>query len=110
MELTTAEKMMLAAKQQMLLRQAKQEKIKGELTLNQYEVYMEGYIANGNSAPATYVGIGTGTNFAEAAKDACIKAYGEAETKRCFNVRNGVPSYWGCRLYDNISDAQRAFG
>lgn len=74
-----------------------------------YNVYMEGYVTNGNVSPARFIGTGTGENFIEAAKDACIKAYGETETNRYFTVRNGVPSYWGCRIYDNMTDASRSF-
>ena len=70
---------------------------------------MEGYVTNGEVSSARYVGTGTGENFMMAAKDACINAFGEDETKKYFTIRNGVPSYWGCRLYDNMTDAQRLF-
>ena len=78
--------------------------------MNIYDVYMEGFITNGNRTNAQYVGIGVGENFMQAAKDACIKAYGETETKKYFTIRNGVPMYWGCSMYDNMADASRRFG
>lgn len=77
---------------------------------NTYSVYMEGYVCTGGRGSAHYVGEGEGTTFAQAAKDACIKAYGIEETKKFFSVRGGVPAWWGCDMYDNYADAARAFG
>jgi hypothetical protein len=53
-----------------------------------YNLFFVAYVS-----PTRFVDTGVGENFIEAAKNACIKAYGEAETNRYFNVRNGVPSY-----------------
>ena len=78
--------------------------------MNSYDVYMEGYVDNGGRTTAHFVGVGIGEDFIKAAEDACIKAYGESETKKYFNVRNGVPMYWGCSMYNNLEDAAKAFG
>lgn len=75
-----------------------------------YEVYIEGYCDNGGRALSKYLGQHIGRTFAEAAKQACISRYGEESTKTYFDIRNGIPAFWGCRLYDNHEDAARSFG
>lgn len=75
-----------------------------------YEVYIEGYRDNGGSARAEYMGQYTGRTFADAARQACVARYGEESTKTYFSIRGGVPAFWGCRLYNNFTDAARSFG
>ena len=75
-----------------------------------YPVYMEGYADQGGRAPAHFVGYGSGETFVEAAKDACIQAYGEEETNRFFSDYGNRATYWGCRLCDNYEEAARTFG
>jgi hypothetical protein len=75
-----------------------------------YPVYMEGYVDQGGRGTAHFVGYGSGETFAEAAKDACIKAYGEKETNKYFSGCGDSATYWGCGLYDNYEEAARAFG
>ena len=75
-----------------------------------YEVYIEGYCDNGGRAPSKYLGQFAGETFADAARQACISHYGEKDTKIYFDARGGIPSFWGCRLYDNYADAARSFG
>ena len=75
-----------------------------------YEVYIEGYCDNGGRCGARYLGVYSGNTFTEAAKNACIHYYGKNETERYFEVYNGKPTFWGCGLYDNFTDAARSFG
>lgn len=75
-----------------------------------YDVYIEGYCDNGGRTPAEYLGQHTGRTFADAARQACVSRYGEESTKIYFDIRGGVPAFWGCRLYDNHTDAARLFG
>lgn len=75
-----------------------------------YNVYIEGYCANGGSARAEYLGQHIGKTFADAAKQACVSRYGEESTKVYFSIRGGTPAFWGCRLYDNFAEATRSFG
>lgn len=78
--------------------------------MNVYEVYMEGYVDNGGRCGASYVSYGRGDNFAEAAKNACIKKFGEKETEKFFEVHGGRPFFWGCEMFDNYADAAKSFG
>ena len=75
-----------------------------------YEVYIEGYRDNGGGAPSKYLGQYTGRTFADAARQACIFHYGDESTKSYFSIHGNVPTFWGCRLYDNHADAARLFG
>ena len=72
-----------------------------------YELWMEGYSATGQHAPAQYLGSYTADSF----RNACItwnslhnrdKGYGD------FDIIN--LSVWGCSIYDNEQDARRGFG
>jgi hypothetical protein len=68
--------------------------------MHTYEVFMEGYTDNGGKSGASYVGCGCGNSFTEGAKDACVKAFGEQETERLFEIHNGKPYFWGCKLFE----------
>ena len=78
--------------------------------MKNYDVYIEGYCDNGGRAPSEYLGQFTGITFADAARKACVSRYGEESTKVYFSIRGDVPAFWGCRLYDNPTDAARSFG
>lgn len=69
--------------------------------MNVYSIYMEGYRATGDSATARYVGAGVGHSFLEA----CRRYYIDSD----YYDPDGN-TYWGCRLFDNLEDAQRRFG
>lgn len=71
-----------------------------------WSVWIEGYAATGGSGRATYQGEWPGETFTDACRE-------WAKRSKClgdFSVRDGLPRYWGCRMYDNESDARRAFG
>ncbi len=78
-------------------------------TENHYEIWMEGYAATGESGTAQYVGSVKAKSFG----GACIKF---SKTKEGIKKQwdeyfdSKKLSYWGCRLYDNETDARRAFG
>ena len=69
-----------------------------------YQVWSEGYNAAGNSATASL----EGEIEAESFHDACVSLLGDKLDKD----RNGHYrlSMWGCRLFDNKSDARASFG
>ena len=75
-----------------------------------YEVYMEGFVTNEASCGASYIGYGRGDNFVEAAKNACIKRFGEKSTEKFFQIYDGRPFYWGCEMFDNYEEAAKNFG
>lgn len=70
-----------------------------------YEIWSEGYIATGEHGTATFHGRFEGETF----KDAVVnwtKKYSDAQ--QYVSLEN--MTYWGCRLFDNESDARKSFG
>lgn len=80
--------------------------------LRAFSVYSEGYAATGEHGGATGHGIHWGSDFNDAI--ARWKAEGGADaqylSKSTDRWGRTVWSYWGCRLFDNLHDAQRSFG
>jgi hypothetical protein len=75
--------------------------------MNKFQLWIEGYMATGESGKAQYLG-----EFeAETLKDAVI-AYKNTLTDpysiKCVNIER--LSYWGCKFYDNESDARKSYG
>jgi hypothetical protein len=68
-----------------------------------WELWSEGYSATGQSSRATFHGEVYATSFLEA----CRKRFKRDDY---YDERNGCPTYWGCRLFDNQAEARRAFG
>ena len=66
-----------------------------------YNIWMEGFAATGESAPASFVGTVQANSF----KEACQKAF---EGNSSYNPERNT--YWGCRLFDNEAAARRSFG
>lgn len=75
--------------------------------LKPFTVYSEGYAATGERGGATSMGTHWGRDFNDA-----IERWRAADPEaRSFLSFNGTHwSYWGCRLFDNLRDAQRSFG
>lgn len=70
-----------------------------------WAIWCEGYAATGESSTASLLGHAYGDTF----KEACDKFFEEAaERRRLYNREN--LTYWGCRLFDNPTDARRSFG
>ncbi|ATS92370.1 hypothetical protein DLP05_083 [Stenotrophomonas phage vB_SmaS_DLP_5] len=77
----------------------------GEWLGYEFDVWMEGYQASGDSGTAMYMGRARGKDF----QTACAKAlYNKGCVMSLYNPRLGT--YWGCRLYDNEQDARKSFG
>jgi hypothetical protein len=72
--------------------------------MNEYEVWMEGHSATGDSSEAEFCGVYEAKTFAEA----CA----------VWNREKGHPgyfdperlTYWGCRFFDNEHNARKSFG
>ncbi len=74
--------------------------------MRMWDVWSEGYAATGEHAGAMYHGRWPGETFVEAARTWAA----QSSSPSCYSERNGVPAYWGCRLFDNEQDARKAFG
>lgn len=81
-------------------------KLKGQLLT--FNLWMEGYKANGNSSEAHYLGTFEAASFEEA----CDKWADtlDVDSKRDYHRNNNSAVYWGCRIFDNESDARKSFG
>jgi hypothetical protein len=69
-----------------------------------FDIWAEGFRATGESGGATYFGTAEAPTF----KDACILLF-EGRTDRVYFDADRL-TYWGCKLFDNETDAQKAFG
>ena len=69
------------------------------------EVWCEGFSATGQSGPATFWGSTLARDFPEACKKLAVQ---KPKFKDYFDPEH--MTWWGCRLYDNATDARRSFG
>jgi hypothetical protein len=69
-----------------------------------FEIWSEGYACTGERGDATYLGSVKANSF----KEACDKLFSSEEHKVYYNSEK--LTYWGCKLFDNKSDARRSFG
>lgn len=73
-----------------------------------YEIWSEGFRVSGETGSKAYkIGEQKANSFEEAC-DLFVKR--NPQYKDCYEKRNGVPAYWGCRWFDNEADARKAFG
>lgn len=84
-----------------------------------FNIWKEGFIIQGGSSIATKVGVGKGETFDDAVRDYMSE---NAEHKieevkkvmfvseQAYKNRLSNWSVWGCRLFDNASDARKSFG
>lgn len=71
-----------------------------------FNLWIEGYIAQGMSARAEFLGSFDAVDFASA----CDKWAETVEQKYLYKRCGNVATYWGCRIYDNEIDARKSFG
>jgi len=71
----------------------------------QYSIWSEGYRATGNSSGANFEGVGHGETFREACDDLARR---DQVFAKYYNPEK--LTLWGCRLFDNESDARKSFG
>lgn len=73
-----------------------------------FNLWIEGYSATGEHSGASCIGKANGDTFIEACRNFATK-----ENQRKFggySEQNGVPRFWGCKVFDNEGDARRSFG
>jgi len=71
-----------------------------------FEVWSEGFRITGDSGQAHLLGKVEAPTFLMA----CRVAATQAGDPHNYREADGVPRYWGCRLFDNEVDARRSFG
>jgi hypothetical protein len=78
-----------------------------EEPLKKFEVWTEGYRATGDISGANFHGIYEGETFRDAVSK-FADSLTDPRSIACINL--DVPSFWGCKFYDNEKDARRYFG
>lgn len=72
-----------------------------------FEVWSEGYAATGEHGSAQLHGIFVGETFRDAVEN-CVKTWLPSEVRQYYNAER--LTYWGCRFFDNETDARKLFG
>lgn len=82
------------------------------LGLRPYNVYSEGYAANEGRSGAISHGVHWGRSFNDAIARWKDEGGKDAQylSSRTDNLGREQWTYWGCKLFDNMADAQRSFG
>ena len=70
-----------------------------------FDIWMEGYAITGNHSNASFVGRFKGIDFLDACKNSMKE---DEEADKYYNEKNNT--YWGCKLFNNESDARKSFG
>lgn len=73
-------------------------------------LWIEGYAATGDGGPAQYLGEYEGEYFEAVAKWAIEKNSRQEWGTLRYDTDTKVWSAWGCRIFDNESEARSAFG
>lgn len=75
-----------------------------------YNIWSEGYRVTGNEGKAHYIDSSYGASFQEA----CDKFFSKFSKKELNERFGGYSSeslsVWGCKLFDNETDARKSFG
>lgn len=75
---------------------------------NEWPVWVEGLKATGQSSDANFCGFWPGETFVDACRNYANSL--PAEEANLFEVRNGKPTFWACKFFDNETDARKSFG
>lgn len=75
------------------------------MKIKQYQIWTEGYAATGESSGAIYHGLSKGKTFKQAVENFIEENNWD---KKLYNSEK--LTYWGCKFYDNESDARKTFG
>ena len=77
----------------------------------EYEVWSEGYAITGNYSEACFEGMSYGETFDEAViKLLSHRLDKDKEEPDGYRRYDGRLCVWGCRIFDNETDARKAFG
>jgi hypothetical protein len=74
-----------------------------------WDLWMEGYQATGNFATARFLGSYDAFSYAEAVQQYLDEKH-PTDQKQLASWHDGYCAIWGCRIYDNETDARKYFG
>ena len=75
--------------------------------MSAYQIWMEGFRITGDVGTARMLGVIQAESFAEACDKLCSPPEWQAQHGNYDKERRTV---WGCRLFDNETDARRSYG
>lgn len=78
----------------------------GTLVEREFDIWVEGYAATGQQAPARFLGKARGYNF----RSACIAYHSSLHEHERKDWNPTCTAIWGCRLFDNEAAARKSFG
>lgn len=86
--------------------------------MKEWEIWIEGYMATGESAEASFEGKFKGETFDDAVEEFKKQYVGVVDAREGYGPRNEegimplikIHSIWACRLFDNETDARKSFG
>lgn len=76
-------------------------------TVKQFQIWMEGYAATGESGTAQMIGEYKAVDFNHAVKQYSDDHLNQVEFGRLGENRHSI---WACELFDNEKDARKFFG
>ena len=76
--------------------------------MKDFEIWCEGYAVNGDRGGASLLGIETANTWDEALQKYMKKHPDEIYVREVNDVK--IYTDWGCRLFENESDARKSFG
>jgi hypothetical protein len=68
-----------------------------------FQIWSEGFMANGGGGTAVLMGEAEGETFLEACNTFIAG-------DKLYRVSDGRPLHWACMLFDNEADARKSFG
>lgn len=78
-----------------------------EVGLQVFQIWREGYSCTGDNSKASLIATIEAANFDEACLQYCPRI---DEPPFIYDAESKTWSFWGCRLFDNETDARAAFG
>lgn len=81
---------------------------KPEAWARKFEIWSEGYRAQGNESGAHKHGEAEGENFVDACRNFFADEKPDEMGWTYFDAERNT--YWGCRLFDNEGDARQSYG
>ncbi len=78
--------------------------------MKSYELWMEGYVINGNRGTAQFLGCYTASSFRNAVLIYFDLEYLEKDELETDMIDIDTLSYWGCRIFDSEQEARKTFG
>ena len=75
-----------------------------------FEVWCEGHQCTGDRGSAFKMGESEADTFLQACQNLSDSGVISQDPNYCLKIRDGIPTVWACKLFDNEIDARKNFG